>query len=301
MKYLSSLIILLLFCSINSFGQETFRKRYYVKKSYSFKKPKRVVELQKDTLIKYNNANPKEKAKADKEYVMGDKVMVTKSTELNGQAVTISKEVVINDTFFDSLKVPRKLTVTNCKSKASLLFKENKIFVNPWVLKEEIYYLELKNRQTIKIPFFEWTVNTMTLPLKYRFKNEDDDISEEFTTAFNVNLFGGFSFGTTKFFHRKKVGNKTINRKITLGALLGASTVELNSSNTSAADDPLGEGVKITKGLRTLGIGAVYSYNKINFGLFIGSDKSIGKDAKKWNYNNSLWFGVGLGYSLFSF
>ena len=86
-----------------------------------------------------------------------------------------------------------------------------------------------------------------------------------------------------------------------MGLLSGASTVTLNSSNTSSPITPLGEDVELTKGLVSLGAGFAYSYNKINIGGFLGYDFAIGEDASKWNYNKRLWIGFAIGYSLLSF
>ncbi|WP_040415562.1 hypothetical protein, partial [Cyclobacterium qasimii] len=215
---------------------------------------------------------------------------------------------VIDEEFYQKQIIEKKENVLRTGIKGFVKFDKNKLTVNPYLIKDkygdfgkrDVYYYELKNRQTIKLSFNEWTVSALTIPIKYRFKNKDDGISEEFTTDFNANLFIGKTlFGKTSFFHRKDVDNITNTYNLTGGILLGTSTVKLNASNTSAANQPLDSEIEHTKGLGTIGLGLSYSYNKINLGGFIGWDYSVGDNAKKWNYYKKHWIGFALGYSLF--
>ena len=134
----------------------------------------------------------------------------------------------------------------------------------------------------------------MTIPLKYRFSDDANDIGEEFTSGINLNFLLGFSYGNTAFTFRDKVGNKTNTWKLTGGIILGASTVELNSVNTSASTSPIVSGNTINQGLFSFGFGATYSFNKLNFGVFYGWDYSLGDASEKWNYNKLPWLGFHL-------
>ncbi len=291
-RLLISLTVLLF--SMNLHSQETFKKRYFVKNKYGDN-----IKLKINEKVYFKELTDKEKIEIKKKYIPNTKGVVKEVTKVNGKEITVEREVLFDETFFTTLKVAKDVAVEIPNFKASVKFEEDKIYVNPWKISNEIYHLEFeKNRQSLSINFFEWTVNTVTIPLKYRLK-KDESIQEEFSSKFNVNLFGGFTLGRSKFFHRKKVGNKTIHNKLTFGLLIGASTTTLNSSNTSNADEPIVD--NIDKGLFSLGGGIVYSYNKINIGFFVGRDSAIGEDSKKWNYNKRPWIGVGLGYSLFSF
>jgi hypothetical protein len=140
----------------------------------------------------------------------------------------------------------------------------------------------------------------LTLPIKYRFKGKDG-LKEDFSASINGNILFGYSIGRTSFFYQEKVGNKSNTLKLTCGLLLGASTVTLNSSNTSKAAVPIVEDVEIVKGLATIGYGVSFSYNKINLGVFSGYDYAIGEEASKWNYNKKPWLGIAVGYLLFNF
>lgn len=161
------------------------------------------------------------------------------------------------------------------------------------------YQASFKNYDHLWVPFTELTFTSLTIPLKYRFRDKEDNLEEEFSSGINLNFLLGFSYGNTKFIHRDKVGNKSNTWKLTGGLILGTGTVALNSANTSLASNPLPSGESITKGLFTLGYGATYSYNKINIGLFLGKDYSVGNQSSKWNYNKRFWLGFGVGYSLF--
>ena len=161
------------------------------------------------------------------------------------------------------------------------------------------YQATLANYEHLWVPFTELTFTSLTIPLKYRFRDKEDNLEEEFSSGINLNFLLGFSYGETKFIHRDKVGNKANTWKVTGGLVLGTGTVVLNSANTSLAPSPLASGESITKGLFTFGYGATYVYNKINIGLFLGKDYSVGNKSSKWNYNKRLWLGFGVGYSLF--
>lgn len=180
---------------------------------------------------------------------------------------------------------PQSLITSNTSIKSDKLFKT--------------YQATLANYDHLWVPFTELTFTSLTIPLKYRFRDKEDKLEEEFSSGINLNFLLGFSYGETKFIHRDKVGNKANTWKVTGGFVLGTGTVVLNSANTSLAPSPLASGESITKGLFTFGYGATYSYNKINIGLFLGKDYSVGNKSSKWNYNKRFWLGFGVGYSLF--
>lgn len=181
----------------------------------------------------------------------------------------------------------------------------NLILINPFLNKNDTinstYYIPLKNRRTEWLPFTEFTISSVTIPLKYRFGDDSRNISEEFTSGINLNFLIGYSYGNTSFTFRDKVGNKTNTWKLTGGIIFGASTLQLNNANTSASNEPIEAGNTISQGLFSFGFGATYSFNKLNFGLFYGWDYSLGDTSEKWNYDKEPWLGLGIGYSLFKF
>ena len=237
--------------------------------------------------------------------------------------------------------------------KAGLLFEDDKLYVNLWPFKEgttdqaqegikktivriddddkketitsedndlnksketrEILFYEIPDDHTAKFKFTEVTLTAITIPLKYRFRNDRDAIdtsdennpmeisikSEEFSTSVNLAFFGGWTWGKTQFTHRKKIGNRTFTSKNTIGAFIGSSAVELKSTNTDITlDQPQGDR-EGTFGTISFGVGYVKSWNKISVGLFGGIDKGVGRVAESWIYDGKPWLGIGVGYDLF--
>lgn len=178
--------------------------------------------------------------------------------------------------------------------------------------KIDLFY-ELPDDHAAKFSFKEWTATGITIPVKYRFKNSRATITEDangnkaqtsvstetFSASANAVLFAGHSWGDTKFIHRKKIGNREISKKITLGAFIGFSALEIATSNSdrrlgNTNFDPDG-----TIGTFNYGVGMIGSYNKISMGVFAGIDNGVGDLAQSWIYNGNPWIGVGIGYELF--
>lgn len=307
----TSLLLLLLLCALCSSAQESFKKKYYVKSTIRYAGED--LKLKKETKTKFDDLSQTEKDAVKVKYpATGSEIHYTTEGVINGEKATIQQKTTVNDAFFKTLSTNKVEEVSyNGYEKAFVKLVEDKLYVNAYLKKKagkpgeyekrELRYFELKNRQTVKLCFTEVTVSALTVPLKYRFKDRDEAIDEEFSAAVNVNLFAGFALGRSSFHYREKVDNVINTRKFTLGALFGASTVTLNNSNTSKAAVPVTAGTEIVKGLASLGVGATFSYNKINVGGFYGYDYAIGDRADDWNYNKKPWLGIALGYSLFSF
>jgi len=282
---------------ITAFGQENFKRTYYIPKKFQ------KIILKKDESVKFSNWDRNDIESVKKIYPQGNLIQVREQIEINGKPHTIFREIKIADSFYENLTTKKEKDVEG-GFLGYVKFDENKIIINKNISESNeredcIYHYDLINRDNIGLYFYEGTISAFTIPIKYRFKQSN--ISEEFSTAaLNANLFIGFSVGKTSFFYREKVGSITNNHKLTLGVFLGSSTVELNKNNTSAAEIPLSEDVKITKGLASIGFGLAYSYNKINIGGFVGWDYAIGLDSEKWNYNKQPWIGIAIGYSLFN-
>lgn len=303
MKNLYLLTLTILMCQFID-AQEIFKKKYFIPTKLA-----NGISLKKDTTIVYSNMNIKEKDIIDKKYVEGEIVDVITEEIIEGKKIVNTRRVKVDDTFKKTLSTTRAITVTECGILGFVKFEEDgKLIVNRYLKRDNdgkytsypTHYYQLLNRQTVTLNYREWAVSALVIPIKYRFKGRNG-LQEDFSTAFNANLFGGYTWGRSNFFHQEKVGNKTNTHKLTVGALFGASTVVLNQSNTSLDDAPLGEKVTITKGVASFGIGATYAFNKINIGVFGGKDYAIGDDGCKWNYNKEPWMGLAIGYSLFNF
>ena len=73
----------------------------------------------------------------------------------------------------------------------------------------------------------------------------------------------------------------------------------MNKTNTNLSTEALTDNSEITKGLGSVGIGIMASYNKINAGVFFGADYSVGQKSYIWNHNKKPWIGIGVGYKIF--
>tara|TARA_R110002111_G_scaffold261651_1_gene335167 strand:- start:547 stop:1446 length:900 start_codon:yes stop_codon:yes gene_type:complete len=297
MKYL--MFIGFLFCSTFIYSQDTYKRTYYIPKT-------KLKLLKTEKKVNFSYFSPKQQDSIRKTFNGFETVEYVTTKIINGKSVEVKKTEAINEEFFKN----QKYTITvnpNRKEvvKAFVKFPDdkNKILINPFISKSDTinstYFITLKNRHKEWLPFTEFTVSSVTIPLKYRFKDKSNDIAEEFTSAINLNFLLGYSYGNSSFMFRDKVGNKSNTWKLTGGIILGASTVELNNSNTSSAVIPLESGNTINQGLFSFGFGATYSFNKLNFGVFYGWDYSLGDASEKWNYNKLPWLGIGVGYSLF--
>lgn len=177
----------------------------------------------------------------------------------------------------------------------------------------EVLFYKIPDDHTAKLKFTEITLTAITVPLKYRFKTDRAAIdasdeenpmqisieSEEFSTSVNVAFFGGYTWGNTKFTHRKEIGNRTFTSKNTLGVFIGSSALELKAANSDITiGQPEGDR-EGTFGTISFGIGYIKSWNKISIGLFGGIDKGVGRVADVWIYDGKPWLGIGIGYDLF--
>jgi len=120
-----------------------------------------------------------------------------------------------------------------------------------------------------------------------------DDV--EFSTDANLGAFAGYSWGKTKFTHRKKVGNAKTEIKRTFGVLLGTENLDFEFQNEEE------ETVEEQTALITTGLGFVYSYEKFTVGITGGYDFALGENRINWEYHARPWIGLAIGYSLFSF
>jgi len=293
------LLLLLLNTACVMFGQEEFN-RYYVipftTNGYTLKK-----EIQK----KYEELDQKGKEELTKGYKLGEKIKIVQKVNVSGKELEVIKEVIVGEEFFKTLTKNETVNVVlEHKTKAMVAVSKNKLIINPYLSSNSnfennpIYFYKLENRQSIKLKTKNWTVNGITIPIKYRFKGENG-LKEDFSTGINGNLFVGYSLGGTTFFYQEEVGTKENNWKITGGVLLGASSVKLNKSNTNLSNAPILDDSEFTKGLGSIALGFTYSYNSINLGAFLGFDYAIGQDAEIWNHNKKPWLGIGVGYKIF--
>jgi hypothetical protein len=179
--------------------------------------------------------------------------------------------------------------------------ESNKLFVNPFLVydkssgdhsdPDQLYYYELENRQSVTIRFNHYAVKAITIPIKVRFGPND----LEFTTEANLGVFGGYSWGTTKFTHKEKVGNTEIEKKYTLGVLFGTENLSFEFENDEQ------QIIEEESALISTGVGFVHSYQNFSVGLTGGVDFALGSNKANWEYHTRPWLGLAIGYSIFSF
>lgn len=176
----------------------------------------------------------------------------------------------------------------------------NKVYVNLWLTKNpsgayiarsQVYQFELQNRQSLNLSFKQWSLNALTVPIKVRFGDEN-----EWSTGANLGALFGHTWGTTKFLHRTGIENQTFETKWTFGLFLGADKLEFTIESSVGDDDE-----KVKTGVISTGLGLTFSYQKFTGGLVAGIDSGVGPDRLEWDYHNNFFFGLGAGYSLFSF
>ena len=179
--------------------------------------------------------------------------------------------------------------------------ESNRLFVNPYAVfdaeedvyvdEDAIYYYELHNRQSINVPFTNFSIKVISVPLKVRFGENE----HEFSSDVNLGAFAGYSWGQSKFTHREKIGNVETETKKTLGILLGTEHLEFEFLNE---DNEL---VEEETAVLSIGSGFIYSYHKFTAGLTGGVDFALGEYAAQWDYHARPWVGLAVGFSLFSF
>jgi hypothetical protein len=235
----------------------------------------------------------------------------------------VKAEIEYKEKFFDEItgKTKSKISFLDLKSKAAIETrvleiakskkgllsnvafgdKENdhRLLINPWLIlsndeyiaRDQLYFYELGNRQSVKINFRQWSFNVLTVPLKIRFGSE----RTEFSSGANLGALIGHTWGTTNFLHRTKIGNKQYDTKNTIGVLIGIDKLEF-----SFIDDTDSE-LKTKTAVLAAGLGYLFSYEKFTFGVIGGVDYGLGENSSKWDFQGKYWLGITLGYSLFAF
>jgi len=120
------------------------------------------------------------------------------------------------------------------------------------------------------------------LPIKIRLGNQNRDFI--FETGFTL----GSNVGCEYQFRSR------INQSIGLLAGVGISTISVSPETTNNYID-----VSTTVGALTPSLGAIYSFDNYQVGLFVGFDFIDGEMGRNWQYTGSPWLGFGLGFSIF--
>ncbi|MDX1348829.1 MAG: hypothetical protein R3279_01210 [Putridiphycobacter sp.] len=321
MKNITLAFLLIFFCENINFGQSSFKKVYIVTDSISYFY--KTVKRKDEEKVKWKVAAYKMKrswlTRDNSKYVYESKSTIylnkkqkspitlnatdsiaVKTVELVGDKkdTTIKKIVnyeyaVLNDWVRDTIRnfFTTKTQKSNAtKMKAGLKFEKNSIVINPWYFndskREWEYRYQLKNRQEIRLRYQQNTIVPVTIPLRIQFGKDN---ATKFTTGVSIGALFGRSIGYTRFSYRKNIENFQRSHEFTVGAVLNFSETEFTTS------DSLDRKTVST----AFGLGALYSYEKINFGIVGGLEYAHGYGAEQWNFQGQPWVGIIIGYSLF--
>ncbi|WP_025742593.1 hypothetical protein [Aquimarina pacifica] len=162
-----------------------------------------------------------------------------------------------------------------------------------------IYNSELYNNKIYKIDYSDFndyavigelngtnendrlSIGILTLPFKARPQSPND---LRFDTEFNLN--------TTLNFRVWNFGNARFN----LQGGAGLGSIGLDPSNA----DGIEETGSLDAGILSFLGGAMIQYKNVQFGAYFGVDYINNNITYKWNHNGDVWFGVGIGYSIFN-
>lgn len=130
-----------------------------------------------------------------------------------------------------------------------------------------------------------------TLPLRMRKQHWDND-----NTVLEGSLSIGYSFG-----YKLKIGNHPYRPHYVNLIIYGAG---ISQQSYFYLEQPTASGKQIASSksneiaITFLSSGVTYEFEKFNIGIFAGKDKMFGK-LRNWAYQDSWWFGLGIGYELF--
>lgn len=126
----------------------------------------------------------------------------------------------------------------------------------------------------------------LNLPFKARIQSNKAD----FSGSLNINNAVGITYGHQSW--RKM--------KFTTVLSYGVSSTQLDSISVSRNHNRLTS--SSTFPTLTLAIGQVFTFEKIQLGIFLGIDRLSrqNQDTFGWTYNGDPWLSIGFGYSIFS-
>lgn len=238
-----------------------------------------------------------------REYQIGINPDREKQLISNSEGKVSSQKSSIEFKRIDGKTVDLDMSIQMSKGKGKVGFVKfgvnenaNQLFVNLIPTKSSpdsniTYSYELKNHQSLKLKFSEWSVIALSTPVKMNFGKKNSRLA----TGGNFGLLIGKSRGTTKFSYNNITGNHQINTKKTFGFYLGSDPVEFSYLDNSNEEQT----VQTT--LLSPGLGYLFSYQNFTIGGILGLDYALGKDRSHWDLQGSAWLGASIGYSLFSY
>ncbi len=146
---------------------------------------------------------------------------------------------------------------------------------------------DFESRCEEKIPKNQFTLGAMTLPIKMRFGQKDNNGTNKSYSSFTGNLSLGLSFGL------KHNYNKSFAINYLTGFSLSSIPVSAETTDSFVTNETNQAAV-------TWHLGVLAEINNFQVGVFTGIDYLSGKINKEWVYKNRPWLGVGIGFSFFN-
>jgi predicted transcriptional regulator len=184
------------------------------------------------------------------------------------------------------------------------------LHINPWLftgqtpkvyaaeIRKTRYFMTLENREFVSFKFSSWEAGTISIPFKYRpsLSKNEKNISDDLSADVNLGIYLGKVFGRIRYKYIRNEKTKPSKWLVSCGPVIGFSRVTLNADNTLGATKPFDD--KTTKNIGTigLGLGISTSYNDFRVGFYAGKDWGIGSSANSWDYHDTMWYGIGIGY-----
>lgn len=177
---------------------------------------------------------------------------------------------------------------------------------NVFPLQDSLFHFNLKDRQTIKVKFSQWTLTAITLPVQYRSvkpnwpdgaRTKFDSFPSKWSGTLSIGLAAGYTIGATRF--KRIIGNnQTRNRSLTIGPSLSISDQKFKGLGN--ADDN-GKPIPVDRTTISItpGIALLLGIDRFNIAIS-GGYSWVPQYSDDWAHQGQFHLGIGAGISLFS-
>jgi len=162
------------------------------------------------------------------------------------------------------------------------------------------FYFEIGDNPTLatptrykSIPYAVWQAGAVSVPFKYRFASHTRHSPADASTDFNAGIYVGRQWGRTRFYRDKDKNHGSIS--FTLAAFTGPTAINVKKENVRDTAKFTAESNEFGW---SLGVGSLYAYRDLSFGMFLGMDIPFSSAASNWNYAYQPWLGIAIGYKL---
>lgn len=162
------------------------------------------------------------------------------------------------------------------------------------------YVLELSNREYISYNSTDVDFGALTIPFKYRFgfNKNDIKIKDDISANFNIGVYAGMRLTNFKLINKKGTLTNSSPLALRVGPFLNLSAVALDVDNTTVGENPYSENEKSNIAVLSTGLGLMLDFKGLQLGTYGGWDFGMGSEADNWNYDQRFWLGFGIGYKI---